>query len=378
MLYPFRFHPVYKNYIWGGRALADLGKRLPSSGIVAESWEISGHQNGCSIIANGHLTGASLQEAVRACGRALLGSILPENDTAGFPLLVKLIDARERLSVQVHPGEAFAGAHENGEHGKNEMWYVVAARPGASLIAGVLPGVGPGRFAEAIRSGTCLELLQTVPVRAGDAINIPAGLVHAIGDGLVICEIQQNSDTTYRIYDYDRRDASGQARPLHIDKALAVIDFAAAVRSPLIGGLFFEQEGLIRRVLVLNRYFLVEEQRISGQADFLADGRRFRTLTVLKGHGSLIYKTAGGAAASEFLRPGDSLLVPAQLGRWQVRGDLLMIVSQPADFLADAQALAAAAGSRTKAPATGRPAVDWLQHLAEDGMIALEPLPDSF
>lgn len=374
MLYPLRFKPVYKDYIWGGRSLADLGKILPGTGIVAESWEISGHPNGPSIIANGPLAGRSLPDVVLSLGRTLLGSIPSEHDLARFPLLIKLIDAHDQLSVQVHPDDNYARIHEHGEDGKNEMWYVVSARPGARLVAGVRPGVKPECFLAAIKDGTCLDLLQSIPVKAGDVVNIPAGLVHAIGDGLVICEIQQNSDTTYRVYDYDRRDGEGKLRPLHIEKAMQVINFNSSGASHLISGLFIRQGDLTRRVLVMNRYFTVEEQRITGEADFCGDGSRFRTITVLEGQGSLTYTLSNGVLITEPLFPGDSLLIPACFTAWHVQGSLMMITGCPTDFAADTVSLAGD-WSRTEGRPPAADPRSWLKQQANDGLIAIEPGP---
>ena len=348
MLYPFKFLPVYKNYLWGGRNLANWGKRLPEEGIVAESWEISGHENGLSIIANGDLAGLSLPEALRRYGRSLAGTHSSNRDLAKFPLLVKLIDAEDSLSVQVHPGDDFARIHEAGEYGKNEMWYVVAARPGAKLIAGIRPDVDPRQFAAALAAGCALDMLQALPVRPGDVINIPAGLVHAIGKGLIICEIQQNSDTTYRVFDYDRKDSQGNKRPLQVEKALAVIDFQRPAQTVPLSGLCLRnprQPDLIRRILVLNRYFLAEELTVGGAAGFPADAGRFRTLTVLAGQGSLIYDDPDGAGRSALpLALGDSLLIPACLGAWQLSGDLKIISARVANFPADLRQAATDAG----------------------------------
>lgn len=372
MLYPLRFKPVYKDYLWGGRALAALGKTLPSSGIVAESWEISGHHHGPSIIDNGPLAGRSLPDVVATLGRTLMGSVIPDQDLVKFPLLIKLIDARDQLSVQVHPDDDFARQHEHGENGKNEMWYVVSAQPGARLIAGVKPGVNREQFARAVQDGACLDLLRAIPVKAGDVINIPAGLVHAIGDGLVICEIQQNSDTTYRVYDYDRRDAEGKTRPLHLEKALQVIDFDHHDQTPLIAGLMIRQGDLSRRVLVINRYFTVEEQRIAGQVSYRTDGSRFRTITVLEGQGSLIYTDATGTVINDPLFPGDSLLIPASLTSWQIEGTLMAITSSPTDVAHDAAALAMDWSQSEHQPPVAD-ALAWLKDQAKLGRIAIEP-----
>ena len=369
MYYPLRFKPVFKDYIWGGRSLEDLGKILPREGRVAESWEISAHPHGMSVISNGMLAGISLADAGRKLGGRLLGNQVPESYQRRFPLLVKLIDANDRLSVQVHPDDAYARRFENGESGKNEMWYVVFAKPGARLIAGLAPGVTRDTFAASIADGTCLEMLHEIPVQAGDAINIPAGLVHAIGEGLLICEIQQNADTTYRVYDYDRRDSNGQTRPLHIEKALDVIDFCRSGPVPLLRGLVIETTGLTRRALVLNRHFYVEELQVSGRAVLNSDGSRFRTVTVIAGKGGIAYRSEAGHQLSEPLFAGDSLLVPASLGPWELTGNLRLLSSQPALFAQDAAELAVAAGQTDIAA--------WLDQAAASGQLGLEPRPEA-
>jgi mannose-6-phosphate isomerase len=375
MYYPLRFHVVYKDYIWGGRSLADLGKILPEGQRVAESWEISAHPNGVSVIANGPLAGISLTDACSKLGRSLLGSRLPDKDLRRFPLLIKLIDAHDRLSVQVHPDDAYAGRHERGETGKNEMWYVVSAGPDARLIAGVKPGVDRAAFAAALADGACLELLQEIPVKAGDALNIPSGLVHAIGSDLVICEIQQNADTTYRVFDYNRRDDAGLTRPLHIEKALDVIDFSRQNPSPLIQGLIIQEDHLVRRILVLNRYFMVEELCVDGKAAFAGDGSRFSTLTVIGGKGSIAWRNEAGHMISDPLFAGDSILLPASLATWEIGGNLKMICSRPSLFLSDAAWLA----DRLDLPACGTDGgtgfLAALEAAAGRGLIALDPKP---
>lgn len=367
MLYPLKFQPVYKNYIWGGRNLAALGKILPAEGPVAESWELSAHPNGVSVVANGPLAGRTLPELLRQYGVELIGTQVDPRYLDKFPLLIKLIDAQDRLSVQVHPDDDYAAGHEKGEWGKNEMWYVVKAEPGARLVAGVRPGTTRGQFARVMNSPDCMDLLVQIPVKPGDVLNIPAGLVHAIGAGLLICEIQQNSDTTYRVYDYDRRDSAGQTRPLHLEQSLDVIDFTAD-RPPLSKGLRIQDPqapDLARRVLVLNRYFGVEEWKVSGVVHRQTQGERFMTMTVLEGSGRLNWsdqeeKTAGKsvdltgfsdpaegrpdpilAGCELLLAQGETVLIPASVRSWQIEGHLLAIISYVADFEKDICALAA-------------------------------------
>jgi mannose-6-phosphate isomerase len=217
--YPLLLKSVLKNYIWGGnRLISEFGKDTGLS-PVAESWELSCHKNGESVVVSG------------AFAERTLSSVLAENpEFAGsngrlfdkFPVLIKLIDAKDRLSVQVHPEDGYALANENGEYGKTEVWYIIDARDGAELIYGFKRDITKNEFEAAIRENTLPDIVNFVPVKKGDVFFIPAGLVHAIGGGILLCEIQQNSDTTYRVYDWGRVGADGKGRPLHIGPALEV------------------------------------------------------------------------------------------------------------------------------------------------------------
>ncbi len=313
-LYPLRFVPAMKSYLWGGRGLERLGKVLPA-GIVAESWEISGHPDGPGTVADGPLAGSTLPELMQRFGRSLVGTALPPSALVTFPLLVKLIDANDRLSVQVHPDDAYAAQHENGSLGKTEMWVVLDARPGAKLVYGLRPGVTKELFARAVREGTVAECLNEVPVRKGDVFDIPAGMVHAIGEGLIIAEIQQSSNTTYRVYDYDRADAAGNKRPLHVDKALDVIRFGdGAPPAPLMLAKANGQ-GVEQTLLVQNRYFAVERIESKGCFQSHADGKRFELLMILDGSAVLSWQGGTMPAAT-----GESFLIPASLGTYTVEG----------------------------------------------------------
>ncbi|MEZ4636436.1 MAG: type I phosphomannose isomerase catalytic subunit [Caldilineaceae bacterium] len=224
-IYPLQFAPVFKDYPWGGRNLETvLGRAIPS-GIVAESWEISAHPNGQTKVINGPLTGSTLAEIQQSLGIDLVGERNRRAlDLGKFPLLIKLLDANEWLSVQVHPDDAYALAHVD-EFGKTEMWVVLYAEPGAELIYGLKPGIDRASFAESIAQGRSQDALNRVHVQAGDVVFVPAGTVHALGPGIIVAEIQQNSDTTYRIYDWDRLGNDGKPRPLHVEEALKVIDW---------------------------------------------------------------------------------------------------------------------------------------------------------
>ncbi len=270
MLYPMIFTPVLKDYIWGGRNLEmKLGRALPAGGVVAESWEIAGHEDGVSRVENGPFAGWPLTKVHAALGLDLIGSANAWAQARGkFPLLVKLLDAHSPLSVQVHPDDAYALAHEGNELGKTEMWVVLHAEPGAQLIVGVKAGTTPVAFRQAIEQTRLEPYLHRVAVRAGDHVCVPAGTLHAILGGLLIAEIQQNSNTTYRVYDWGRVGADGKGRPLHVDKALQVIDFGRVEPQVCPPTLISEQPGLRRELLCRNRYFTTERVVLAAGARF--------------------------------------------------------------------------------------------------------------
>jgi len=225
-LYPLFFKPVLKDYIWGGRHLAAFGRDLPETGVVAESWEISSHEDGMTQVENGFYAGKTLQDVFNKLGRDLVGVNNQWAIERGkFPLLVKLLDANRRLSVQVHPDDAYAKTHEGNELGKTEMWLVLQAERDAEIVYGLERKTSPQEIKKALSIGQLESLLHRVPIKAGDHICVPPGTLHTILGGAVIAEIQQNSNTTYRIYDWDRKGADGKPRPLHIHKALDVINY---------------------------------------------------------------------------------------------------------------------------------------------------------
>ena len=210
---PLTFSPQFQDYIWGGRNLATvLGRPIPD-GVVAESWEVSSHPAAPTRVDEGPLMGHSLIGLVAEHGAALVGRRGADAvDRGQFPLLIKLLDANLALSVQVHPDDEYARVHEDGELGKTEMWYVLSAKEGAEIVYGVKPGTNRDAFAEAIAEGRLEDHLHRVPVSPGDAVLIPAGTVHAILEGIVLAEVQQSSNTTYRVYDWNRVDDEGNAQ----------------------------------------------------------------------------------------------------------------------------------------------------------------------
>ena len=315
--YPIKFENVFKERIWGGRNLQRvLDKPLPpGDALIGESWEVVDHRSEASVVSNGPLKGRTLRELREAHGAELVGEHGLALGRGQVPLLVKFLDAQEVLSVQVHPDDDYANEHEHGELGKTEMWYVVHAEPGATLITGLKPGVTRETLQEAIEAGKVEECLQKVEVKAGECYFTPAGRVHAIGAGNVICEVQQNSDVTYRFYDWNRVDASGKARELHIEKSLDVINYddtdSARVEPKRVAG-----EGGTAWELVRCPYFVAEKLEVSGTMPADTRVESFHILSALAGAGEV----RGGGSEAVPLRKGESMLIPCALGAYEIWG----------------------------------------------------------
>ena len=314
-LYPLTFEPVLKDYIWGGRHLARFGRVLPP-GVTAESWEIAGHENGTTRVDNGPLAGTPLTTLQEKLGLDLIGRNCAWALARGkFPLLVKLLDANRPLSVQVHPDDDYALANEGNELGKSEMWVVLHAEADARLILGVKPDATRALFRQAIRDGRLEPLLNSFPVKTGDHVCVPAGTLHAIMGGLIIAEIQQNSDTTSRVYDWNRVGADGKPRPLHVDKALDVINFAQVEPGVSKAVLLEDQDGLRREILCQNRYFITERVTIAAGQAFQGnnDGATLEIWGALEGRVSI------GDVRLERVR---FALLPAAMGKFGVQAEL--------------------------------------------------------
>lgn len=311
-LYPLIFEPVLKDYIWGGRNLEKLGRRLPP-GKTAESWEIAAHKDGTAVVANGHFAGQPLTAVHQALGLDLIGSNnIWAQERGKFPLLIKLLDANQPLSVQVHPDDDYAQKHEDNELGKTEMWVVLHAEPEAAIILGIKPGTTPANFRQAILDGDLERYLHRVPVKTGDVACVPAGSLHAILDGLIIAEIQQNSNTTYRVYDWNRVGTDGKGRPLHIDKALDVINFDQ-VEPGLCQPELIHKAGSFRRYrLCHNRYFVTERVEMQAGAVFngRCDGSTLEIWGVIDGEVEI---NGVGLTAVRFT------LLPAALGNFTIK-----------------------------------------------------------
>lgn len=314
---PFLLAPAGKDYLWGGRRLRDDFSKDLDLTPLAETWECSTHPDGESRVASGPLAGETLPELVTAHPE-ILGTHARENQTAEgqIPILIKLIDANRDLSVQVHPDDAYAREHENGSLGKDEMWYVVDAREGAELVYGFTRDMTEPLVRKALTDGTIGRYLQRVPVHRGDVFYIKAGTVHAIGAGALICEVQESSNLTYRLYDYDRVDKNGKKRPLQIDKALEVASLvhASAPRQPL--RVLHYHPGFATEFLCRCRYFEVERlllntERVRDLARLKAPSTSFVVLLCTKGCGVLFYENEAGHEESLRFFRGDSMFLPA-------------------------------------------------------------------
>ena len=296
----YQLIPTCKDYIWGGQRLkTDFGIQ---SGLnpLSEAWVLSCHPDGPSVLADGPDKGMTLRAWLDKAGKEALGTACEAFED--FPMLIKLIDAKKDLSIQVHPSDAYALEHE-GQYGKTEMWVVLDAEPGASLYYGFDREVSLEEFSSRVSDGTLTEVLRKVPVKPGDVFFIPSGTLHAIGAGLVIAEIQQNSNVTYRVFDYGRLGADGKPRPLHVEKALAVTD-----RRPAPALDFGDHLGDCR-------YFTTDGYQGDFRGD--CDGTSFHALLFTDGQGSL---TCGGETRE--VRKGQCWFLPAGSGEYQVSGDV--------------------------------------------------------
>ena len=224
MLYPFTFEPILKKIIWGGSDICPFKGISPVQEGIGESWELSHVEGNYSVVANGELKGQSLDDLIRTYGKQLLGEHVMEQFGTTFPLLIKFIDARDNLSIQVHPDDELAKKRHN-SFGKTEMWYVVKATPDAALYSGFSQQIDAEEYVKRVENNTIMDVLQRYNVHEGDVFFLPAGRVHAIGSGCFIAEIQQTSNITYRIYDYNRKDANGKGREWHTELAKDAIDY---------------------------------------------------------------------------------------------------------------------------------------------------------
>ena len=311
--------PAFQNYLWGGTKLRDVYGKNCDFDKVAESWELSTHPAGESKIAEGEFTGLTLSEYIAKMGKSVLGS----RPTAfeNFPVLIKFIDAKDALSIQVHPSDEYALRVE-GEFGKTEMWYVMDCEPGAFLYFGVNREITKEEFRERIENNTVLEVLNRVDVHPGDVFFIESGTIHAIGAGILICEIQQNSNCTYRVYDYDRRGADGKPRELHIEKALEVSKLTPSDTADKQGKAE-KISGGTRKPLASCKYFTTEKLEVFGEMTLTAVEESFLSLIVLTGQAAIF-----GPDNTVNAKAGDSIFIPAGTGQVTVTGDCQVILTK--------------------------------------------------
>lgn len=308
---PLFFEPVFKERIWGGVRLESFGYELPSNQI-GECWAFAAHGNGQSIVKNGEHKGLTLGELWEN-QRQLFGNI--EGDR--FPLLTKILDAAQDLSVQVHPDDEYGLKHE-GDLGKTECWYIIDCVEGAEIIYGHT-AKSRAELAAMIHEGKWEELLTRVPVKPGDFYFVPSGTIHAIGAGIVILETQQNSDTTYRVYDYDRKDKEGNLRELHIEQSIAVTTVPAA--KPEIKPVVNTSGDMKITTFVKSDYFTVHKWKLAGSAKWNQD-LSFQLVSVIEGTGSLIF-----SGEKYQFKKGDHFMLPSGMGEFELDGVAKMIVS---------------------------------------------------
>ncbi|MGN0243172.1 MAG: type I phosphomannose isomerase catalytic subunit [Lachnospiraceae bacterium] len=315
-----KLEPAFKDYLWGGTKLRTVYGKNCDFDKVAESWELSDHKDGQSIVASGKMQGKTFHEYLAEIGREGLGTHCDAFEN--FPVLIKFIDAKQSLSIQVHPSDEYALEHE-GQYGKTEMWYILDCEPGAYLYYGVNQEVSAEEFRKRIEDNTVLEVLNKVEVHKGDVYFIPSGTIHAIGAGIVICEIQQNSNCTYRVYDFDRRDANGNARELHVDKAIAVSDFEPAKQKPGAFGEEEQLEGYTAQLLGKCKYFTTTKYVVESSMEIPIDVTSFTSFIVVEGN---VTMTLNGQTLEA--GKGDSIFVPAQEGTISVNGNAQLIMTR--------------------------------------------------
>ena len=303
MLYPLKFHPIYKDKIWGGEKLKTILKKdfypLPNCG---ESWEISGVKDNVSVAKNGLLSGRPLTDLIKEFKEDLIGRKVYRKFKEDFPLLIKFLDANEDLSIQVHPNDRLAQIRHN-SFGKTEMWYIVEAEEGASLISGFNKPLTEEEYIKRFKNGSIEEVLNVEEVRSDDVFFIPAGRVHTIGKGLLVAEIQQTSDITYRIYDFDRKDANGNMRELHVDESREAIDYSYYKEYKTT----YVDQANKPVELVKCDYFTTNKFTLTG--DIVRDYSlldSFIVLICLDGEGVVHYPNG-----SESVTQGETILIPA-------------------------------------------------------------------
>ncbi len=307
-------YPTLKETIWGGRTLIDEYGFETDGDNAAEAWLLSCHKDGPSFVTNGQYKGKTLAEVIEAEGKTVLGT--NNKYIRDFPVLIKIIDAKDKLSVQVHPDDEYAYKYEN-ENGKTEAWYVLKCDEGASLIYGVNHDMEREEFAAAIENGTLLDDVNVVAVKPGDVVFIPSGMLHAIGEGILLAEVQQSSNSTYRVFDYMRRDKNGNLRELHVKKAVDVVDLSVTEVNFSAEGKPEAKGDAVKTYLTGCEYFSMIKVTVDGSYTDVADEKSFVSLLVLEGEGTL-----SSDGQELVLKKGASIFIPAAKGEYKITGKL--------------------------------------------------------
>lgn len=315
--YPLQFKPEMKERIWGGRALEQFNFDIPE-GSIGEAWMIGDHPNGTTKVANGSLEGIGLDEIREKYGKEFFGMKGYAQKNGKFPLLIKLLDCQNDLSVQVHPNDDYDGLPE-GELGKTEMWYILDAKPGAKIIYGLKSGITREKLTQAIEEDRIMDGLQEVTVSAGDSFYIPSGTVHALGSGVLVAEVQQNSDTVYRLYDYNRPGLDGKPRELHIEDSLNVIAYENSGATRMKTDISAPNEWL---TLASSPFFIVEKGIVDLTWRLSTTPDTFIIHMICDGEGTLNW---GEEAVP--VKAGDCFLIPANLGEYALNGTMTVLRS---------------------------------------------------
>lgn len=316
MLRPLKLKPEFKEIIWGGNRLKTEYNKKSELSNIAESWELTVRPDGMNIIDGGDYNGLTMEEYIEKCGF----SVVTNKEFERFPLLIKFIDAEDNLSVQVHPDDEYGLVYAN-SFGKTEMWYIIDAKPGAQLVYGLKAGVTNEMFASAVKENKVEEMLNYVPVKKGDVFFIPSGLVHAIGSGILLAEIQQNSNITYRVYDYNRIGKDGKPRELHVEHALNVIVNRSEEE---IDKIRYSNGKNNEAELANCEYFNVKKYSLDNKNITLnCDEASFNSILCLDGNGEIVYNDEHYS-----LSKGDSYFIPAGIGDYTILGKVEVVVSR--------------------------------------------------
>lgn len=310
-MYPMILKPALKDYIWGGQRLKTEFHKQCDYTKLAESWELSCHKDGLSIINNGELQGKSLLDYINSDRQNILGTKCEKFDY--FPILIKLIDAKDNLSIQVHPDDEYALKNE-GQYGKNEMWYVIDANPDSFIYYGFNRDISPNEFKERIKNNSFLEILNKVKVKKGDTFFIKSGTIHAIGSGILLAEVQQNSNLTYRVYDYNRLGNDGKPRELHVDRAADVINFSKKQVPECYSHIEYKYNKM--KLISSCEYFSAYKITVNNAINLETNGETFHCLVNLEGKFNI--KTV---TSETEMKKGQTVFIPANLEKYKIEGN---------------------------------------------------------